>query len=80
MSAKEISVAVRVAEKEVYGHLEHIRRSLHAAGGALEVTPAECRRCGFTFSARERLTPPGRCPACRHEGILEPLFSIRREG
>lgn len=77
-SAKELSVEVRIAEKEVYSHLEHIRRSIHAAGGILEITPAECRRCGFTFAKRDRLTPPGKCPLCRHEAIMEPLFAIRR--
>jgi transcriptional regulator len=77
-SALDISAAVRVPEKEVYGHLEHIRRSLHAEAAELVVTPAECRSCGFIFVKRDRLAPPGKCPVCRHEAILDPLFSIRR--
>ena len=77
LSAKDISSEIRIAEKEVYGHLEHIRRSIHTTGGILEVTPAECRNCGFVFVKRDRLTPPGKCPVCRSETILEPLFSIR---
>ena len=76
LSAREISVQAHIMEKEVYGHLEHIRHSLHAGGNQLEVTPAECRACGFVFSKRDRLTPPGRCPLCRHEAISEPLFSL----
>ena len=79
-TAQELSTAVRIAEKEVYGHLEHIRRSIHATGGVLEVIPASCRHCGFTFVKRDRLTSPGRCPVCRHEAIHEPLFVIRGEG
>ncbi|MBI2354221.1 MAG: transcriptional regulator [Deltaproteobacteria bacterium] len=79
LSARDISMAVRIAEKEVYAHLEHIRRSIHAAGSVLEVTPAECRDCGFVFAKRERLTPPGRCPVCRSETILEPLYGIKRQ-
>ncbi len=74
-SAREISQALHVAEKEVYGHLEHIRRS----GRHLVVTPAECRKCGYVFGKRDRLTPPGRCPLCRHEAISEPLFSLSTE-
>ena len=66
-----------IAEKEIYSHLEHLRKSLHAAGGMLEVTPPECRRCGFVFVKRDRLNCPGKCPVCRHEAITEPLFSIR---
>ena len=79
LSAREISVRAHLMEKEVYGHLEHIRHSLHAGGGHLEVTPAECQSCGFVFAKRDRLTPPGKCPLCRSETIFEPLFAIRRE-
>lgn len=43
----------------------------------LEITPAECRNCGFVFAKRERLTSPGKCPVCRNEAILDPLFRIR---
>ena len=78
LPAKEISARVHITEKEVYGHLEHIRLSIHANGGLLEVTPAECRGCGFVFTKRGRLTPPGKCPVCRHESIFEPLFAVRR--
>jgi predicted Zn-ribbon and HTH transcriptional regulator len=77
LSAKDISFEASIAEKEVYGHLEHIRRSIHAIGGVLEMTPAECRTCGFVFAKRDRLTPPGKCPVCRSESINEPLFTIR---
>jgi len=77
ISAREISAAVSLPEKEVSGHLEHIRRSLHATTAVLEVEPAECRHCGFVFAKRERMSSPGRCPVCRHEGICDPLFSIR---
>ncbi|MDD3815921.1 MAG: ArsR family transcriptional regulator [Desulfocapsaceae bacterium] len=77
ISAKEISAAVGLPEKEVSGHLEHIRRSLHATSAVLEVEPAECRMCGFVFVKRERMTSPGKCPVCHHEAICDPLFSIR---
>ncbi len=78
LSAREISVRAHLMEKDVYSHLEHIRHSLHAAGSHLEVTAAECRSCGFVFSKRDRLTPPGKCPVCRCESIFEPLFTIRK--
>ena len=77
VSAKDISTAVHLPEKEVYSHLEHIRRSLHATGAVLAVTPAECRSCGFVFAKRDRMTSPGKCPVCRSEAILDPLFSLR---
>jgi len=78
VSARDISIGVHVPEKEVYGHLEHIRRSIQASGDLLEVTPAECRACGFVFAKRERLAPPGKCPVCRSEAIFDPLYAIQR--
>ncbi|MFQ6758403.1 hypothetical protein MWR57_07290 [Desulfovibrionaceae bacterium CB1MN] len=55
VSAKDISTAVHLPEKEVSSHLEHIRRSLHATGAVLAITPAECRACGFVFAKRDRM-------------------------
>lgn len=76
-TVREISGAVRVSEKEVLGHLEHLERSLSRQGSALVVAPAECGKCGFVFRKRERLKKPGRCPLCRSETIYEPQFSLR---
>ncbi len=76
LSAKEISSLVRVSEKEVYAHLEHIQKTLKKDHDLI-ITPAECRKCGFTFKKRNRLKKPGKCPACRGESIQEPLFSIK---
>lgn len=75
-SAKEISAAVRISEKEVYEHMEHILRSMSNKERQLKITPAECKKCGFVFSKRKRLKKPGRCPICKAETIHEPLFSI----
>jgi predicted Zn-ribbon and HTH transcriptional regulator len=77
LSAKEISASVRIPEKEVYGHLDHIHKTMTRRDRHLVVTPAQCLKCGFVFKKRERLTKPGRCPVCHGELIEEPLFSIR---
>ena len=71
LSAKDISADVRVSEKDVYEHLEHIRRKI-----SLAVSPAECKKCGYKFTNRERLRKPGRCPECKGESIQEPLFAV----
>jgi len=76
LTAKDISSEVRIPEKEVYGHLEHIQKSLNKAVRQLHVKPAECLKCGFIFAKRDRLKTPGRCPVCHHEHIQEPVFSI----
>jgi predicted Zn-ribbon and HTH transcriptional regulator len=77
MDAKEISANAGLPEKEVYAHLEHIRRSLLRQRERLVMQPPVCRKCGFVFAKRERLGKPGRCPRCRGESISPPLFSIR---
>ena len=79
LSGRDISIQAHIMEKEVYGHLDHIRQSLHASGSHLEVIPPECRSCGFVFAKRDRLAPPGKCPICHGETIVEPLFAIRRK-
>lgn len=76
LSARDISASVGVSEREVYDHLAHIQRSLSRGGHLFTVSPAECKKCGFVFSKRERLKKPGKCPVCRGESIEEPLFSI----
>ncbi len=79
-SARELSSEIGIPERDVYDHLEHIRKTINASGGQLLVTPAECKKCGFVFSKRERLKRPGKCPVCRGESIHEPLFSIEDSG
>jgi len=78
LSAHAISGLVGIPEKEVAGHLEHIRQSLHRTGRRFIVQPAECARCGFVFGKRERLTRPSRCPVCKSESLHAPLFSLAR--
>lgn len=76
LSAKEISADAGIPEKEVRGHLDHLRRTLHRDGRRVAVTPAECLACGFVFRKRERFAKPGRCPVCRGESVSEPLFFV----
>ncbi|MBF0567102.1 MAG: transcriptional regulator [Nitrospirae bacterium] len=78
LTARDISVTIRISEKDVYFHLAHIRRSMGKGnkGRVLSVTPATCKKCGFEFKKRERLTKPGKCPVCNGESIEQPLFSL----
>ncbi len=79
VSSKEISMAAGIPEKEVYDHLEHIRRTLNSKESSFVIIPAECIKCGFVFRKRERLKKPGRCPVCKGEKLQEPLFSIEEK-
>ena len=76
LTAKEISQAVGIREKEVYEHLAHIVRS-KTLGGKFTHLPSTCKGCGFVFKKRDRLTPPGKCFLCRSEAITPPRFTIR---
>ncbi len=78
LTAKDISGKVGISEKEVYDHLEHIRKSLGGIHGLLAIFPSECRKCGFEFRKRERLRKPGKCPVCHGEAIKPPAFSIKQ--
>jgi transcriptional regulator len=73
LTAREISEQVGIQEKDVPGHVEHIKIALH---GSLLAEPAQCRACGFSFRKRERLKGPGRCPVCKSEHIADPRFAI----
>jgi predicted Zn-ribbon and HTH transcriptional regulator len=74
-TAKDLSKAVRISEKEVIAHLEHVEKSLRRPK-RLIIEPPVCNRCGFVFAERRRFSSPGRCPECRHEGISPPAFRI----
>jgi predicted Zn-ribbon and HTH transcriptional regulator len=75
-SVRDLSVSARISEKEVLSHLDHIQKSVKKTGRSLEISPAQCRKCGFLFKKRERLKKPGKCPVCRGETIREPLFYV----
>lgn len=76
MSARDLSAAAHIPERDVPAHLEHLARTLKAQGARLDVVPAECLACGFVFKDRERLTSPGACPSCRATHIAPPCFRV----
>jgi transcriptional regulator len=75
-TARQMSAELRMPEREIYDHLEHIRKSTHTGPYRLLVQPAACEKCGFIFRKRGRLKRPGKCPICRSESITEPLFTV----
>jgi len=73
--ARELGLDRRDLEME----LRHMIRSARAAGHQVMIEPARCRACGFEFD-EDRITKPGRCPACRGSRVFEPRFRVRRKG
>lgn len=75
-TAYELSTALRMPEKDVAAHLEHLARSLRRSGATLAVEPAHCRDCDYVFRDRTRLTRPSACPRCRGQHLSAPVFRI----
>jgi predicted Zn-ribbon and HTH transcriptional regulator len=74
LSAREISKEVRISEREVGPHLEHVARSAAESGAELGIEPARCLGCGHEFEPGVRR--PSRCPECKAERISAPKFRI----
>ncbi len=77
-TARDLSAAVGVRERDIAEHLAHLSRSLSHDGERLVVEPASCVACGYRFSDRIRLTRPGACPRCRSTRIDPPVFRVER--
>lgn len=69
--ARELGVPRRAMEED----LRHMIRSARAAGHRVVVDPARCRACGYAFD-EDRLSKPGRCPACRSTWLFEPQLRL----
>lgn len=77
LTARELGRAVRLDPREVAAHLEHIRKSLAAAGKRLVMHPSRCRKCGFEFTERRKLAPPSRCPRCKSTYLDPPYYEVK---
>lgn len=55
--------------------LQHAVWSARTQGHDVRVVPARCKSCGFLFG-EERLSKPGRCPACRGTRLYEPMIGL----
>lgn len=76
MSALDLSRLIGIREKEVYEHLEHIKKTITGQEERFIVTPASCLKCGYIFKDRSRLTKPGRCPECKGTRLSRPVYRI----
>jgi hypothetical protein len=75
MAAGELARALDLRPRELAAELEHLRQSLRHEPYRLEVDPARCRKCGFTFDP-DKLSKPGKCPRCRGTWIREPRIWV----
>lgn len=69
--ARRFQVDLRSAEAD----LKHLSLSLKHLGRCLEVTPARCKQCDFTYPP-EKLKKPSKCPHCGSTRIHEAWIRI----
>jgi predicted Zn-ribbon and HTH transcriptional regulator len=74
-SVSSLAREMGLSRGDVEDALRHMLRSARAAGHRIIVVPAQCRSCGFVFDD-DRLTRPGKCPACRNSRIHEPQIGV----
>jgi len=76
MTAREISQAIGIREREVYEHLSHVALSASAQKRKLVVLPFRCMSCGYVFEERKRFTRPSRCPRCKNTHLETPIYRL----
>ena len=74
-SASSLAREMGLRRGDIEEELQHALRSASAAGHRIEVIPARCKDCGFTFDP-DRLAKPGRCPSCTGSRLFEALIRI----
>lgn len=76
-TASDLSRHIGIPRSSVYGHLQHVARSLDGDDGDEQflVAPPECENCGFS-AFDDPVNYPSRCPDCRSEGIEEAVFKV----
>lgn len=73
---KDLARLLEIKVVDVLDDLEHVRKSL---GKRLDIVPAFCSACDYTFDNRKRLNTPSRCPECRAERVSGPWLTIEPE-
>ena len=76
LTAKDLSKELQIREKEVFAHLEHVKKST-ADSSNFVAFPSGCLHCGFVFTKRTRLRTPSKCPVCRSEEITETEYTLK---
>ncbi|MFO8083788.1 MAG: transcriptional regulator [Desulfobacterales bacterium] len=79
MTARDLSKALRISEKDAYSHLPSIQKSIAHQGKRIKTMPCYCLNCGFEFKDRKSFKKPGKCPECRQSRIEPAVFEIIKD-
>jgi transcriptional regulator len=77
MTPSALARELGLNRRDIEDDIRHVVRSARAAGYRVNIEPARCKDCGFTFS-EEKLSKPGKCPECRGSRLFEPVIQIDR--
>lgn len=75
-SLREIKLKFKLTAQEVKDEVEHIFLTAKVQGFRVHIVPAECAACKYIFQDRRKVSAPSRCPKCKSERVLEPLFKL----
>ena len=75
-TAQDLANLFKVELFEILVDLKHIKYSIKPK--KLSTKPAQCKKCGFIFKERSKIKKPSRCPSCKSEWIMAPLFKINQ--
>ncbi|MFW6217041.1 MAG: hypothetical protein ACOC3Y_04375 [Desulfohalobiaceae bacterium] len=78
LTSRELSQSLGLGAKELLGHVHHIQKSQNKFQGKIEILPAECKKCGFDFSKRQKYSRPSKCPICKSQYLEPPAFIWRQ--
>ena len=78
-SVSSLARELGIGRGDMEEDLRHAIRTARASGHRVMVEPARCRACGFTFG-EEKLSKPGKCPACRGTRLYEAQIRIEPAG
>jgi len=76
MTARDLSKALHISEKDVYAHMPYIEKSIRQMEKKIKMVPCYCLKCGFEFKDRKSFKKPGKCPQCRESRIEPAVFEI----
>ena len=76
-SLEEIEDILDLNRSALLDDLRHLQMSLRHRPERMLVVPPSCRTCGYTFRIEEPRAP-GRCPVCKSEAVLLPVFKVQK--
>lgn len=76
-SLEEIEDILDLRRSVILDDLRHLQMSLRHRPERMLVVPPSCRTCGYTFRIEEPRAP-GRCPICKSEAVLAPVFKVEK--